>query len=126
MGVSDKHVIPVHSLHSSVPKAHFYLEESIVKFQLNFKNAIENKQKNNITMTNTKNDTKCIFSTRILYRVVSDFATDCPCGVWCRGVTTCFLYLGRLFGFLEISFKRQLVCKVDITKTYFIIAFASQ
>ena len=21
-------------------------------------------------------------------------ATDCPCGVWCRGLTTCLLYVG--------------------------------
>ena len=28
------------------------------------------------------------------------FATDCPCGVWCRGLTTCMLV-----HFLELSFK---------------------
>ena len=38
------------------------------------------------------------YSTRIFYRGVSDFATDCPCGVWCRGSTTCLLYVGPLFG----------------------------
>ena len=27
--------------------------------------------------------------TRIFYRGVPGFATDCPCGVWCRGLTTC-------------------------------------
>ena len=26
------------------------------------------------------------------------FATDCPCGVWCRGLTTCLLYVVPLFG----------------------------
>ena len=31
------------------------------------------------------------FPTRIVYRGVPDFATDCPCGVWCRGSTTCML-----------------------------------
>ena len=31
-------------------------------------------------------------STRIFYRGVSGFATDCPCGVLCRGLTTCSLY----------------------------------
>ena len=36
--------------------------------------------------------------TRICYRGVLGFATDCPCGVWCRGLTTCLLYVGPLFG----------------------------
>ena len=27
------------------------------------------------------------FSTRKVYRIVPGFATDCPCGVWCRGLT---------------------------------------
>ena len=26
------------------------------------------------------------------------FATDCPCGVWCRGLTTCILHVGPPFG----------------------------
>ena len=29
---------------------------------------------------------------------VPSFATDCPCRVWCRGFTTCLLYVGPLFG----------------------------
>ena len=37
------------------------------------------------------------FSTRIIYRGVSGFATDCPCGVLCHGITTCLLYVGPLF-----------------------------
>ena len=37
------------------------------------------------------------YSSRIFYRGVSGFATDCPCGVWCRGLTTCLLYVGPLF-----------------------------
>ena len=41
-----------------------------------------------------------IYWTRIFYRGVSGFATDCPCGVWCRGLTTCLLYVGPLFGYL--------------------------
>ena len=36
--------------------------------------------------------------TRILYRGVPGIVTDCPCGVWCRGLTTCLLYVGRIFG----------------------------
>ena len=38
------------------------------------------------------------FPTTIFYRGVPGFATDCPCGVWCRGLTTCPLYVGPLFG----------------------------
>ena len=38
------------------------------------------------------------YSTRIFYRGVSGFATDCPCYVWCRRLTTCLLYLCSLFG----------------------------
>ena len=35
-------------------------------------------------------------SIRIFYRGVSGFAIDCPCGVWCQGLTTCLLYVGPL------------------------------
>ena len=38
------------------------------------------------------------FPIRIFYRVVPGFVTDCPCGVWCRGLTTCLLYVSPLFG----------------------------
>ena len=34
------------------------------------------------------------FPSRIFCRRVRGFATDCPCGVWCRGLTTCLLYVG--------------------------------
>ena len=37
------------------------------------------------------------YSTRIFYKDVSGFATDCPCGVWCLGLTTCLLYVCPLF-----------------------------
>ena len=37
------------------------------------------------------------FSIRIFYRGVPGFATDCPCGNWCRGLNTCLLYVGPLF-----------------------------
>ena len=40
---------------------------------------------------------KIVFAHRNFYRVAG-FATDCPCGVWCRGFTTCLLYVGPLFG----------------------------
>ena len=32
------------------------------------------------------------------YRGVPGFETDYPCGVWCRGLTTCFLYIGPPYG----------------------------
>ena len=34
------------------------------------------------------------FPSRIFCRRVPGFATDCHCGVWCRGLTTCLLYVG--------------------------------
>ena len=38
------------------------------------------------------------YSIWIFCRGVSGFATDCPCGVWCHGLTTCLLYVCPLFG----------------------------
>ena len=38
------------------------------------------------------------YSTWIFCRGVSGFATNCPCGVWCRGFTTCLLHVGPPFG----------------------------
>ena len=45
------------------------------------------------------------YSIWIFCRGVSGFATDCPCEVWCRGLTTCLLHVGPPFGnrFLNIS-----------------------
>ena len=37
------------------------------------------------------------YSTWIFCRGVSGFATDCPCSVWCRGLTTCLLHVGPPF-----------------------------
>ena len=37
------------------------------------------------------------YSTWIFCRGVSGFATDCPCGVWCRGSITCLLHVGPPF-----------------------------
>ena len=44
-------------------------------------------------------------STWIFCRGVSGFATDCPCGVSCRGLTICLLHVGPPFGnrFLNTS-----------------------
>ena len=45
------------------------------------------------------------YSTWIFCRGVSGFATDYPCDVWCRGLTTCLLHVGPPFGnrFLNAS-----------------------
>ena len=51
------------------------------------------------------------YSTRIFCRIISGFATDCPCGVWCRRLTTCLLHVGPPLGnrFLNNS------CTVGVT-----------
>ena len=51
------------------------------------------------------------YSTWIFCRGVSGFATDCPCGVWCRGLTSCLLHVGPPFG---SNFKQQLGCRFDM------------
>ena len=38
------------------------------------------------------------YSTWISCGGVSGFATDCPCDIWCRGLTTCLLHVGPPFG----------------------------
>ena len=39
-----------------------------------------------------------IFPARIFYMGVLGFATECPCGVRCRGLTICLLYVVPLYG----------------------------
>ena len=48
---------------------------------------------------------RCSYSTWISCRGVSGFATDCPCDVWCRGLTICLLHVGPPVGnrFLNTS-----------------------
>ena len=36
-------------------------------------------------------------STMMLYRGAPGFSTDCPCGVWSHGLTTCLLSVGPYF-----------------------------
>ena len=55
------------------------------------------------------------YSTWIFGRGVSGFATDCPCGVWCRGLTTCLLHVGPHFG---NRFKKN-SWAVDLTSFFF-------
>ena len=64
-----------------------------------------------------------IYWTIIFYRGVSGFATDCPCGVWCRGLTTCLLYVGPLFGYLLLnnSWAVGLTCWIVNSHYFFCI-----
>ena len=45
------------------------------------------------------------YSTWIFCRGVSGIAIDCPCDIWCCGLTTCLLHVGPPFGnwFLNTS-----------------------
>ena len=55
------------------------------------------------------------YSTWIFCRRVSGFATDCPCDVWCRGLTTCLLHVGPPFG------NRFLNTRWAVGLTYWIV-----
>ena len=63
------------------------------------------------------------YSTWIFCRWVSGFATDCPCGVWCRVLTTCLLHIGPPSG--NRFLKQQLGCRCDIMDgiSYFVLYF---
>ena len=53
------------------------------------------------------------FHTKIFYRGVPGFANERPCDVWCRGLTTCLLYVGPILGNLvenESSFVNLIFC----------------
>ena len=54
------------------------------------------------------------YSIWIFCRGVSCFATDCPCDVWCRGLTTCLLHVGPPFGnrFLNTSWAVGLTYRI--------------
>ena len=59
----------------------------------------------NITSKNIRDLTQYVtssYSIWIFCRGVSGFATDCPCGVWCRGLTT--IGSCMLVNLLEIDF----------------------
>ena len=59
----------------------------------------------------------------IFCRLVSGFATDCPCGVCCRGLTTWLLYVGPHFW--KSPFKQQLGCRfytMDCKSSFFTYA----
>ena len=61
------------------------------------------------------------FSTRIFYRWLPGFVTDCSCGVWCRGLNTRFLYVGPFF--LKSSLTWEWIFKCDITENNFFFVF---
>ena len=48
------------------------------------------------------------FSTRIFYRWVPRFATDCRCDVWYCGLTTCLLYVPFEYWIESVTF--ELLC----------------
>ena len=54
------------------------------------------------------------YSTWMFCWGVSGFATDCPCDVWCRGLTTCLLHVGPPFGNRFLTTSHQLGCRFDI------------
>ena len=64
--------------------------------------------------------TSC-YSTWIFCRGVSGFATDCPCDIWCRGLTTCLLHVGPPFR--NRILNQQLGCRFDIMdyESYFFV-----
>ena len=65
------------------------------------------------------------YSTWIFRRGVSGFATECPCGVWCRGLTTCLLHVGPPFG--NRILNNSLGCRFDIMDNEFyfcVLAYA--
>ena len=61
------------------------------------------------------------YSTWIFLRGVSGFATDCPCDVWCCGLTTCLLHVGPPFEnrFLNKSWAVGLTWIVNLHFLYF-------
>ena len=59
------------------------------------------------------------YPTWIFCRGVSGFATDCPCGVWCRACWSTFW---------KSNFKQQLGCRFDImdNESYFFLFWHMQ
>ena len=55
---------------------------------------------------------KFIFSNDIFYGVVPGFAIDCPCGVWCHGLTTFLLHCVHFLEIWSVS--------LTLRKTFFI------
>ena len=66
------------------------------------------------------------YSTWIFCRAFSGFATDCPCDVWCRGLTTCLLHVGPPFGnrFLNNSWAVGLTLWIVYLHFFCILPYA--
>ena len=66
------------------------------------------------------------YSTWILCRGVSGFATDCPCNVWCRELSTCLLHVGPPFGnrFLNTSWTVCLTYWIVYLHFFCILTYA--
>ena len=66
------------------------------------------------------------YSTWIFCRRVSGFATDCPCDVWCRGLTTWLLHVIPPFGnlFLNISWAVRLTYWIIYLHFFCILTYA--
>ena len=62
----------------------------------------------------------------IYCRGVSGFATDCPCNVWGRGLTTCLLHVGPPFGnrFLNTSWAVGLTYWIVYLHLFCILTYA--
>ena len=61
-----------------------------------------------------------------LCRGISGFATDCPCDVWCSGLTTCLLHVGPPFGnrFLNTSWAVGLTYWIVYLHFFCILTYA--
>ena len=63
------------------------------------------------------------YSTWIFCRGVSGFASDCPCGVWCRGLTNCLLHVGSPFGNLFLNNSWAVILTKWIVYLHFFSVF---
>ena len=90
---ADSHVTKGHRKHLKMKSA--LLDETMMKMFLSldllWEYRIQHGANGPLYVTSS-------YSTWIFCRGVSGFATDCPCGVWCRGLTTCLLHVGPPFG----------------------------
>ena len=66
------------------------------------------------------------YSTWVFGRGVSGFATECPCDVWCRGLTTCLLHVGPPSGnrFLNTSWAVGLIYWIVYLHFFCILTYA--
>ena len=67
----------------------------------------------------------CIFIYTYAYfiRVLVIGCIDCPCGVWCRGLTTCLLYVDPLFGYLLLNNSWAVGLTCWIVNSHYVFVF---